>query len=793
MPLVPGTRLGNYEIDAPLGSGGMGEVYRARDTRLGRAVAIKALPDGFARDPERLARFEREARALAAVHHSNIATIFGIEDAGGSSYLALELVEGQTLTERLARGALAVPEAIEVCAQIAAAVDAAHEQGIVHRDLKPGNVMVTPAGMVKVLDFGLAKTGSSSAGSSLDLGASPTVAVGATAAGAILGTASYMSPEQARGRDVDRRADVWALGCILYECLSGRQAFAGETSSDVLARVIEREPDWALLPASVPTRLRDVLRRCLTKNPAARPRDVGDLRGELLAIAADLSSPSRRPADPGAAPSVAVLYFQNQTHEPESDYFADGIAEDLLTDLSKLKGLRVASRSSVTRYRGTVPDTGKVAAELGVGAVLEGSVRRAGPHVRITVRLVSADGFQIWAERYDRTLENVFAVQEEIAASIAAALKVALTPAETERLGSDKPAEFRAYDLYLRGRKLYGRYTPEALHEAIEVFEKAIAIDSTYALAHAGIGDAYGQLMQWSNEPIEELARLGLAAARRAIQLNPRLPEAHKAEALIHSFAGSPEDVLSSLRRALDADPRFTPALGNVGSYMMRTAHLAGAERAFRRSLELAPDDPHTTTWLGLVTTMTGRLDEAQRLFERVRELSSDRFYVTLAHAGFSDVLVARDRTGELETALRAARADGADPAHCAMHEAYVAAHAGRADHARRLLAEFGDATSLNFTSLGFAAVAALRLGDKARATEFLRRRVAADVIGTLVRLNPLFRPLLDLEQFAPRRSSMELVWPLEAPMIDAARYRLFRQVRIESGRSEGSDIFHDA
>ena len=793
MPLAPGTRLGNYEIDAPLGAGGMGEVYRARDVRLGRAVAIKSLPDAFARDPERLARFEREAQALAAVHHANIATIFGIEDVNGSPYLALELVDGVTLTEHLARnGALSVADAIALCAQVAAAVDAAHAQGIVHRDLKPGNVMVTPAGIVKVLDFGLAKAGPGATTSSLGLAASPTIALGSTAVGAVLGTASYMSPEQARGKEVDRRADVWALGCILYECLCGRQAFAGETASDVLARVIERDPDWSVLPGSVPTRLRDVLRRCLTKNAADRPRDVGDLRGELLSIASDLSSPTRSAA-PGGLPSIAVLYFQNQTNEPESDYFADGIAEDLLTDLSKFKGLRVASRSSVARYRGTLPDTAKVATELGVGNVLEGSVRRAGNQVRITVRLVSADGFQIWAERYDRKLDDVFAVQEEIASSIATELKLALTPAETERLATNKPAEFRAYDLYLKGREQYGHYTPQSLRAAIALFEQSIAVDPAYALAYAGLGDAYGQLLQWSDvDPAEDLKRRGLEATRRAIELNPRLPEAHKAEALLHTYDPDADRlVLASLQRALDCDPRFMPALNNLGVLRMRTGQVAPAERAFRRALEVAPDDPHTMGWLGFLTMLTARYEESKRHLDRVRALTSDPFYVTFVHSIRAEMAIAQGRAGELESLLRAAREDGAPAQCCGVLEAYVAARTDRLDVARRLLDEFGDAPH-NFTGIGMAAVTALRLGDRAKVTELLQRRLIFDYREMIARISPVYHPLLDLELLQPRRSQLELVWPLEAPMIDATRHRLFRKVSIESGRPTGSDVFHE-
>jgi hypothetical protein len=278
MALIVGTRLGPYEIVAPLGAGGMGEVYRARDPRLGRDVAIKALPAAFAQDPERLARFEREAKLLASLSHPNIAGIYGLEEVEGARYLVLELVEGESLAERLARGPLPIDEALDVCRQAAAGVEAAHESGVVHRDLKPGNIMIAPSGTVKVLDFGLAKGAAGSPGSSVGLSASPTMTHPATGAGVILGTAAYMSPEQARGRAVERRTDVWSFGCVLYECLTGRQAFEGETVSDLIARILEREPDWSALPPATPPRVVELLRRCLTKDATLRLRDIGEAR-----------------------------------------------------------------------------------------------------------------------------------------------------------------------------------------------------------------------------------------------------------------------------------------------------------------------------------------------------------------------------------------------------------------------------------------------------------------------------------------------------------------------------------
>ena len=360
MTLVPGTKLGPYEIVAPLGAGGMGEVYRARDTRLGRDVAIKALPEGFDRDPERVARFEREAKLLASLHHANVGAIFGLEEVDGRRYLVLEFVEGETLSARLSRGAPPVDEALAVCAQIAAAVEAAHETGVIHRDLKPGNVMLKPDGTVKVLDFGLAKA-SAADGSSrdVDLSASPTMTYAATGAGVILGTAAYMSPEQARGKPVDRRTDIWSFGCVLYECLSSRRAFEGETVSDLVARILEREPDWTAVPANVPPAISRLLRRCLTKDARERLRDIGEARITLGEARAPVASAP--PPTTSASPARAVRL---RTTALLAIVAVAGIALGAF-----VPGLRPASTERLTRLAVVSPDADADFGVLGTYAI----------------------------------------------------------------------------------------------------------------------------------------------------------------------------------------------------------------------------------------------------------------------------------------------------------------------------------------------------------------------------------------------------------------------------------------
>ena len=525
MHLQTGSRLGPYEILAPLGAGGMGEVYRARDTNLSREVAIKVMPAAVAADPERLARFRREAQTLAALNHPNIAAIYGLEMSEGSPCLVLELVHGETLASRLQRGALAVPEALVIGAQIAAAIEAAHERGIVHRDLKPGNIMLTTTQnatlIAKVLDFGLAKSDpAANPESSADDSPTITAYAGATQAGVILGTAAYMSPEQARGRAVDRRSDVWSFGCVLYECLTGRMAFTGQTTSDLIARILEREPDWALLPAATPQRVRDLLKRCLRKDLESRPRDIRDVRLELTELATGGGDAMRSDAQ-----SVAVLPFENLSGA-DDEYFADGVTEEILNALAHVEGLRVAARTSCFAFKGKREDLRTVGEKLDVATVLEGSVRRAGARLRITVQLVKvADGYQLWSERYDRELTDVFEVQEEIANAITMRLRGTLHEQADRTRARAGTKNLEAYELFLRGRALQtkrGRFMPQA----IACFHKAIALDPGYAEAMAWLADHFRVTGTFGSRPFGEVMPKAREWAQRALAIDDSLAEA---------------------------------------------------------------------------------------------------------------------------------------------------------------------------------------------------------------------------------------------------------------------------
>jgi len=719
MALLPDTRLGPYEIIGPLGGGGMGEVYRARDTRLGRDVAIKALPPTFASDPARLSRFRREAQTLASLNHPNIASIYGLEETGGAPHLVLELVEGETLGARLRRGPLPLGEALAVGIQIACAIEAAHERGIVHRDLKPGNVMINPAGTAKVLDFGLAKNDPGPAsGARSDL---PTLALhpDATADGVILGTAAYMSPEQARGKPVDRRSDVWSFGCVLYECYAGRPAFAGETASDLIARILEREPDWTALPAGTPARIREILRRCLRKSADERPRDIRDVRLELT----DVASGGGR-AVASREKSIAVLPFENQSGA-DDEFFADGVTDEILNALAQVEGLRVAARASCFAFKGRREDLRAIGERLDVTTVLEGTVRRAGSRLRITVQLANAaDGYQLWSERYDREMTDVFAVQDEIASAIATRLRGTLH-AEADRSRAHRGTKnLEAYELVLRGRALQikrGRF----MTEAVACFERAIAIDPQYAEPLASLSDSYRLMGTFGVAPFAEVMSKAKALAERALAIDPKLGEAWATLAAVEeqydrNFAHS--DTL--YERALEVEPRNATTRAQWALWRSMRGAMPDEEAVghLRRAVQ---DDP-LNAWvggmnsyiLGIVERHEESISEAERSVALDAESFFARWSLMRAHAW----------AGQYDRALEEAPVLLGDSGrhHWALGLlAFTYGRAGRLDRARACYDELEGRSRHEFVSPSWLSVAAGSAELEELAIRWMERAVA--------------------------------------------------------------------
>ncbi len=645
MTLAPGTRLGPYEIVAPIGAGGMGEVYRARDPRLGRDVAVKVLPRAAAGDDDRLARFEREARTIAGLSHPNLLQIFDV-GTGDPPYLVTELLDGETLRSRLARGRLDQGDAIGLALQMAAGLAAAHARGVVHRDLKPANIFVTADGRLKILDFGLATTVAAGDPTSTDTTAARTLP------GVLLGTLGYLSPEQARARPTDHRADIFACGAVLYEMVTGQRAFRGESPADTIALVLHRRPSDHAFGPDVAPGLAAAVRRCLEQDVDRRFQSAQDLAAALESIShAGTHAVGVAPAD--TTGSVAVIPFVNLGAAADDQYFSDGLAEDLVNALARLPGLRVASRTSSFRFRGRELDVRRVGHELGVGAVLEGSVRRAGTQLRLTVHLTSVeDGYHIWSEHYDRELADVFEVQDEVVRAIVAAIAPALVGGTggTVRRATASPD---AYDLYLKGRHLWSQRSPTVVGAAIACFEGAIALDPNYAAAFAGLADCYSILRVYGWMPAAQAQPRALEAVTRALALDPQLPEAHRAhgiymfhfephwraaeEAFVAALALDPHDAIceatygmflatayrfdearARLARAIERDPFSAQVHFLVAATACAMSDAEGAARHAARALELQPDalGPRWPQTVALL--MTGRHAEAIELGEQI-------------------------------------------------------------------------------------------------------------------------------------------------------------------------------
>ena len=589
MALDPGALLGPYEIEVLLGMGSMGEIYRARDIRLERPVAIKILPKEVSANPERRNRFDREARAIASLSHPHICALFDIGDHGGTPYLVMEHLAGITLADRLEKGAIPLDEVLKLAPQVARALAAAHSRGIIHRDLKPANIMLTSEGM-KVLDFGLAKFLEPEG---VPPGLPESTSVLDTAPHVILGTAAYMSPEQARGKLLDHRTDIWSFGAVLFEMLSGKRLIEGETIADVIGAVLHKTMAWSELPRNTPKSVNDLLRGLLERDAKSRTEDLSEVIRQLESEALSVTHVGTAPVLPENAVenSIVVLPFTNISSDPDNEYFSDGLTEEVIADLSKVGALRVISRTTAMRLKGHEKDLKDIANELDIRFALEGSVRKMGNNLRITVQLIDAQtDAQLWSDKYSGNLDDVFKIQEEVSRAIVESLRVTLTPEEEQKLSVSHAPNGYAYDVYLRARRDIIGFTKEGIDRGREELERALSVVGDDVLLYKGLGMAYWQYVN-----------AGVTADQGHLD---------KAEAYA--------------QKILALQPESPHGMALLGFIAVQRGDIASWVRHFTEAYRVDPNDPDHGTWLGMGWTMAGFPDKARPILEQ--QLSVDPY-----------------------------------------------------------------------------------------------------------------------------------------------------------------------
>jgi serine/threonine protein kinase len=618
MTLAPGRMLSHYKLIELIGEGGMGAVWRSKDQTLGREVALKVLDAEAASNPERLAMFEHEARAIAALNHPNIVTIYEIDKAEGLHFIVMELVRGGSLEKLIEPGGLPLKKLLDVAVAVTEAIGAAHKQDITHRDLKPSNIMMSETVRVKVVDFGLAVL--SPPEPSVE-GEASTTLTARSDKGFMAGTLPYMSPEQVQGLDMDGRSDIFSTGVILYEMATGRRPFEGANSSALIASILRDIPvPPTRFNPQLPLRLGRVISSCLEKDPKERWQTAAELRRALEGIRSDLDKETR-----SLDRSIAVLPFRDISPDRDQDYLCEGIAEEIMIALGKVRGLRVALRPSAFRFKSDDADITEVGEKLGVSTLLDGSVRKSGDRLRISVELIDvADGFRLWSDRYDRDIKDVFAVQDEIARRVVEALQLTLSAGERDALRKTSTRDVNAYEYYLRGRKFFYDYDKRGIAFARELFERAITIDPAYARAYAGIADCCSfQYLHVGRDPVN-LEKAAVAAAK-AIELDPELAEAHASLGTALSLRGRHAEAEDASRRRgvaiveehLKLNPDDARALYMGANNLVALGeHEKGLDWA-RRALALEPDDFMVIYNVACIYSLAGRAAEALDLIER--------------------------------------------------------------------------------------------------------------------------------------------------------------------------------
>ncbi len=717
--LSKGSIVNQYRIIDKIGAGGMGEVFLADDTKLGRRVALKFLPAHQAEDVAIRARFTREAQAAAKLDHPNIVTIHEVSEFNGRPFFAMQYVDGKTLSHYAQETALPVPKVLSLMAQLCDGLASAHSAGVTHRDIKSANIIVDKDLRPKILDFGLATFGGGD---------------GLTKADSTLGTVAYMSPEQAQGREMDKRSDLFSLGVVMYELLAGQNPFKRNSDAATLHAIVSEQAEpLTRYKSDLSPEFQRIISKALAKNPSERYQSADDLAVDMRTLSRLLDSGDHTASGRVATskPSIAVLPFANMSADPENEYFSDGLSEELLNVLAKNPELKVTGRTSSFAFKGKKEDLREIGQKLGVGTLLEGSVRRAGNRVRITAQLVNVtDGFHLWSETYDRVIDDIFAVQDEIAKAVSSALHVTLVGV-TEQKQAINP---ESYSLTLRAHQSQLQMNKESLGMAVELYKRAIDIDPNNARAWAGLSIVYGNRVAYGHTEHHDEHPLARASAERALELDDMLPEAHQSMAFVFgALELQIRDSLHEVRRAYELAPNDSTIVSHMAIWEMIFGNFDEAIALSKKSVELDPLNPWSLRELGRILLFAGRLDEANKILRRALGMSPD---MTTAHLGLAMGALLK---GNPEEALREIEAEKST-GYRYFGQALVLYALGReSDSDQQLAALTAEGESWGFQ---IAMVHAYR-GESDKAFEWLERAYAARDAGTpLAKAQPFLKNL---------------------------------------------------